>query len=45
MKECCKDVKFVNREQDLGNQGLRQAKSTYNPHHMVEKQIIHQKIR
>ena len=44
VKECCKDVKFVNREQDLGDPGLRQAKSTYNPHHMIEKGIVHQII-
>ena len=28
---------FVNREQDLGIPGLRQAKESYHPHHMVDK--------
>jgi hypothetical protein len=39
-KNCCESAKFINREQDLGNLGLRQAKKTYIPHHMVEKSII-----
>ena len=31
------DFDFVNREQDLGIPGLRQAKQSYYPHHMVNK--------
>ncbi|HEX9883965.1 MAG TPA: phosphatidylglycerol lysyltransferase domain-containing protein [Desulfobaccales bacterium] len=31
------DVDFVNREQNLGEAGLRMAKMSSHPHHLVEK--------
>lgn len=31
------DTEFVNREEDLGVPGLRQAKMEYNPDHFAEK--------
>ncbi len=43
-KKCCNKVKYVNREQDLGIPGIRYAKETYKPHHMVKKYIIFRNI-
>lgn len=35
-----KDFEFVNREQDVGEPGLRRAKEGYHPHHFVQKSLL-----
>jgi len=41
-KNALAGYKYVNREQDLGEPGIRRAKEGYHPHHMVEKYIAEQ---
>ena len=41
LREKYPQIRFLNREEDMGLEGLRRAKLSYCPHHMVEESWAH----
>lgn len=41
LREKYPDLKYLDREEDMGSPGLRKAKLSYQPHHLVEKCWAH----
>ena len=42
MKKCCTGYKYLNTEEDLGFEGLREMKMMYKPDFMIDKFIVYE---
>ena len=40
VRMCCQNFSWINREEDVGVEGLRKAKLSYKPDRLIEKYLV-----